>query len=537
MPPNDVQIRIIGKDLAAGAFCSVDVAAQNTARNVAALGGQVGRLNGLLGSTASVAAGIAGFQGISSLMQSTVGSAVMFAKNLETSEIGMAGILVSMTEIDGRTVQWGEALSISQGIIRKLNDEALRTSATSQELVFTFQAILGPALAAKMTIKEMLEFTVTAANAVKSIFPGNVDKQRQMVQEIRDLVQGGIQAASSTLANSLGLKDADINAAKNSAEGLFAFLMKRLKGFEISGDAYSKTWTGITEQLKEGVERIGAQGLSPLFAAFKGETDNLVKQLFVIDETTKEVTLNPELLSGLNSAAKSAVALGGQIKEIGQDVSVVAVPAAKLLGGALGYAADNAKALTYAVAGWMVLSKVSAIYVDIAAVAAGASTAQTFLGRAVLQTRIEYAQQAAEAALAGTTMETAAVAAAMGQYKLAAAIMQVNAAQFQSAAASTTAGADMVRSTAVAGNVVKGLLTTVWALAGGWVGVAIATGLAINALIDYFDTKNKVDSYNQKAEVYEENGKRERVCLADEKAVWGTDGKKQAQASHIAQAL
>ena len=97
-----------------------------------------------------------------------------------------------------------------------------------------------------MTIDQLKEFTTVGVNAVKSLgLPRN-----QIVQELRDMVQGGIRPQSSTLATSLGLTDADIKEAKNSAEGLYVFLMKRMEGFKNSsfGNAENYGWLDGSNQ-------------------------------------------------------------------------------------------------------------------------------------------------------------------------------------------------------------------------------------------------------------------------------------------------
>lgn len=139
---------------------------------------------------------------------------------METNSLGIAGILQSMTELNGKQLEWNQAMSISQGILSDLNDAALRTAATSEDLVEAFRALLGPGLAGGMNIEQLKEFTTVGVNAVKSLgLPRN-----QIVQELRDLVQGGIRPQSSTLAVALGLTDADIAAAKASSEGFLSSL-------------------------------------------------------------------------------------------------------------------------------------------------------------------------------------------------------------------------------------------------------------------------------------------------------------------------
>lgn len=632
MAANDVQIRIIGQDLATTAFQSVNSAAKSTEVQITSLSRATNGLNSIFTSAVGYAAGIAGFNGLTASIQGTVGAIFNFQKSMEVHETGLAGILLSMTEINGRALTWGESLSISKNIMAQLNSEAIRTAATTEELTTAFRGILGPALSAGMTIDQITQLTVTGVNAVKSIMPASADMQRQLVQELRDLVAGGIQASSSTLATALGLKDKDIKEAKQSAEGLFKFLMDRLKGFEISAPWYAKTWQGLVDQVKEGITLGGSQGMSPLFDAIKQEISGIADQVVTFNQETNKMQVNPEIVDTFHTISDTVINAGRGIKQFGSDISVVVVPAAKLLGGAIQFAANHAELLATAGAGWVVLSKVST------AAAAG----QEFLAKAVADTEARYAEQAARAAqaaavereaaiaaaqaqiqntLAGTTAETAAVAAAvgqknlsiaieqtviarneesaavartaeivtaantaakMGQYEVAEAIIATNlsmsdqaafaatmserlvlattaakagqlelaqqilatnivltdqgtaaaltgeknaaatavaitgqrelsgavalttVAQTESGNAAALAGTKTVSSMAIAKTAAGNFLSSLWNLAGGWMGVALATGIAIKALVDYMDGLHKVETWNPKAEVWDD---------------------------------
>ena len=452
MAASDVQIQIIGRDMASPAFRSVHGSAQALTGSMANLGNATSTVNRMLSNSVSVAAGIAGYQGLAASIESTLGSAFQFTKSLETTGTGMAGILMSMTQINGRTLTWGESLSIAKNIVADLSDEALRTAASSEELTRAFQAILGPGLQAKMSIEEIQKLTVTGVNAVKSLgLPA-----QQVVQELRDLVQGGIQPASSTLATALGLKDSDIKAAKESSEGLFKFLMDRLKGFETASGEYAKTWQGINEQIREGIARGGAEGLEPLFAAAKEQAADLAGYITQVNQETGKVQINPDVVAGFRTVADATL-----------------------------FIANHAKEAAAAFIAWKSLSAIVLAMRDISAVTAGANVAQTFLGKSALQVRTELEAQAIAGKLAGATIETASVAAAMGQHKLAQAILAVNNAHAAAGVAATSAGTAAVTAASVAKNAAGTLLSTVWALAGGWVGVAVATGYAINKLLEY----------------------------------------------------
>ena len=93
-----------------------------------------------------------GIQGIVSLMQSIVSPGWQFAQQMETEQVGMSGILSSMTKLNDKSLDWNTAMGISKSIIADLNVEAAKTSATSEELVTAFRALLGPGLGAGMNI-------------------------------------------------------------------------------------------------------------------------------------------------------------------------------------------------------------------------------------------------------------------------------------------------------------------------------------------------------------------------------------------------
>ena len=416
---------------------------------------------------------------------------------MEVNETGIAGILLSMTELDGRAMTWGESLKLSKNIMAQLNSEAMRTAATTEELTNAFRGILGPGLNAGMTIDQMIKLTSAGTNAVKSIIPGNAAAQMQIVQELRDLVAGGIQPASSSLATALGLKDSDIKQAKESADGLFNFLMARLKGFEISAPYYAKTFTGLWDQIKEGFTLAGAQGTEGLFNSVKQELDDLAGYVVKFNEASNRMEVNPELVASFKSISEVVSDTVHGLGRFAQTVSIVLTPAVSVLGGAIKIAAKNAELLAYAGASWYALGKASA----------AATILQRLWAAAVTQTTEQYALQSAAAQSASSSAVAGAAKAAVAQQAVTATVGQTAAAHLQAGAAANESSVKTVTSLAVAKTASLNFLSGLKAMAGGWLGVALATGYAIKALYDYFDAKGKVESYNPKAEVYEENGK------------------------------
>lgn len=250
-----------------------------------------------------------------------------FAYNaeLEVSRLGMAGILTSMTAINGQQTQFVQGQQMAAQIVSRLADDAARTSANTAELVGAFQALLGPGLAAGMTIQQIERLTVAGVTAVKSLGL----QQQQVVQELRDLVQGGITASSSTLATALGLKDADIAKARASAQGLFAFLMERMKGFEESSDKFADTVSGRLQALQEQATRSAATALGPFMAV-------VAEQAAKLTDTLKN-TEGAAALDQLAAKASTVASAVGTAARIGLEYSGVLLTIGSAY-GALGLA-------------------------------------------------------------------------------------------------------------------------------------------------------------------------------------------------------
>ena len=332
---------------------------------------------------AQMAAGAFGFSALSDSIGQLVSSGLQFNKAMETNAVGMAGILTSMTTINGKNMEWNQALKASQGIIKGLNEDALKTAATSEELVGTFRALLGPGLGAGMKIDEIQKLTTTGVNAVKSLGLSGP----QLIQELRNLVQGGITPASSTLATALGLTDADIKAAKASSEGLFNFLMERLKGFERAAQETPNTIAGMEDQLKEGFSKAMSIAVKPVQEKYKELMQQTSGLLF-----TDNLGINEDLTNKLQAAGRHVANMVEDFKSMGEIVAPVVVPAVEGLGTALGVALDNAGKITLAFAAWKAYNFAknfnSSYFTQYAASAQKAS-----------QTEISAAQRAAQAVM------------------------------------------------------------------------------------------------------------------------------------------
>lgn len=336
----ETRVKITLTDAMSGPLRKIEGEANSTNK---AVGNLAGSLKSFTAIGAQIAAGAFGFTALSDSISKLVSAGLQFNKAMETNAIGMAGILTSMTTLNGKNIEWNDALKASQSIIKGLNKDALETAATSEELVDTFRALLGPGLGAGMKIEEIQKLTTTGVNAVKSLGLNGP----QLIQELRDLVQGGIRPASSTLATALGLTDADITAAKNSSEGLYKFLMERLQGFERAAKETPKTIAGMQDQLKEGLTRAMSVAVEPVQQKYKELMQQASGVLF-----NGDLSINEDLTNKLQTAGEHIANMVDDFKAMAQIIAPVVVPAVEALGTALGVVLDNAGKITAAFVAW-----------------------------------------------------------------------------------------------------------------------------------------------------------------------------------------
>lgn len=252
-------------------------------------------VNNLIHQLALVSAAFYGIKGVMNTIQGSfdaiIGSGLEYQKQIENARIGIASIYASMTQINGTKTTFEQGLGIANEVVDKLQQVAAVTAATPKDLLTTFQGLAGPGLGAGMTTEELIKFTTTGVNAAKAMML----PPTQFIQELRDLVQGGIQPASSTIATALGLRDSDIKAMKSSADGLFKSLMEKMEGFSEGAGMYTETITGKMELLKQAFVRASAEFTSTFEVEIKSALDGISSLFADIDTKAGTFTINPEI--------------------------------------------------------------------------------------------------------------------------------------------------------------------------------------------------------------------------------------------------
>jgi hypothetical protein len=468
MAANDVQINIIGKDQATGAFQSVLQSAEKTSRGVQGLGTGVSFLNtsfreaqssalsfdSVLANAGGYAMAIAGVQGLGEALHATIGEAIDFYTTMQTGSISLAGSLISMGQLNGQDLTWNQSLLMSKKLMTDLSNQALVTGASTKEISDVFRAMIPNALNAGMTLDQTLKLAGALTTTGKAMgLNGNT-----LMRDVQDVISGQ-NVQRTKLGALLGLKNEDVEQAKQSAGGLFDFLSKRLQGEMQANQKYLESFEGRWNHLKESIARVGGVGLDTTFKAATDEMAAIANQFVKVNNETHQVEfVNPDMIEKVQAAGQVVMNFGGQVKEFANDIKGIAIPALTGLGVGIDFVSQHAATMGEVLIGTWVARKLNTYVVDYQNAIHGAAEAQTFLGRAVIQTRtqleeqavaaekaalaerqatITAAQQAMQAKLVGTgvTAETAVVAQAMGETQLAAAIRATVAAEAEKVAA------------------------------------------------------------------------------------------------------
>lgn len=398
MAKNDVQINIIGRDQATAAFKKVADQAQASRKQIERFGQSTIQVKGILENAAGYAAAITGIEGIGAAFHHTLGEAFEFYKTMETGAISMAGTLMTMGEVNGKTLDWTQSLMMSKKLMLELSDAALTTGASTQEISDVFRAMLPNALSAGMTIKQTLSLASTLTTTGKAMgLQGNL-----LARDVQDLISGK-NISRTKLGIILGLTSQDIAQAKQSAGGLFNFLQDRLRGEAEANKHYLESYEGRVNHLKEAWARISGTGLSPFISQLTSELTTLADKLVGVDMDNHSVLgLNKDFYEGIQNAGIVFSHLIEQGKTFASDMSGIVLPAINGIAAGIEWGAMHASALLKAFIGLTVAQKINYYVQDIrtgftgaANAITGATEAETALGRAAQQTRLEYEAQAA----------------------------------------------------------------------------------------------------------------------------------------------
>jgi lambda family phage tail tape measure protein len=308
MSPNQVQLIIAAVNQFGPAFSQLGTALGSARGQVAVLAGEF---------TALHYAGKRVFEALNATV-------FEFSSTLETATLGIASAFMTsgqyIDQTTGKALQGQAALVAAQGDAKKVMEELqvanFETIATLDQLVRAYQETLPVAMAKGFDRTQVKDFTVAMVQAAGAIGLS----MDQLGEETRSLLTGSINPRTSRIATVLGLTNADIAEFKGNADGLFAFLMKKLDAYRVAGVESQKTWQGLLSNTADILKQSAAKAFEPLFEGSKKALSELTSSLVSIDAETKTITWNPEFLSGAEHVRDRLTATLGVLKEVGAEL-------------------------------------------------------------------------------------------------------------------------------------------------------------------------------------------------------------------------
>ena len=274
------------------------------------------RLFGILAAFAAARAIIRGFR-------SLISELIRFNASIEQAELGVATLFTAVGDVrhaTGAAVDATQGLALAQREARRqvalLRRDALKTAATFENLLETFQIAIAPGLQAGLGLDQIRNFTIQISRAAAAIGL----QQNQLAEEIRSILQGTIQARTTRIAVALGITNEDIRNAKEAGV-LFEFLSDRFEAFTAAGEETLNTFNAITTNLRDAfLQLIGAGGIE-FFDNLKRSLQELREVFVREDELTGIITPDPravavvqQFTNGLSRSLDIARELAAQLQ-------------------------------------------------------------------------------------------------------------------------------------------------------------------------------------------------------------------------------
>lgn len=228
-----------------------------------------------------------------------VSSSIRFNAQLEISRLGIAGIIAAtgrLRDSQGRLLSGAEAFAAAQQEARRqqelLRGDALRTTATFEELVNVLQVAVGPGLAQGLRLDQIRQLSVLISQAASAIGLA----QNQLSEEIRALLTGNIRATSTRIAQVLSLTNEDIRSAREQGQ-LFELLQERLQGFDLAAREAANTVPGLLARIRDALGLVSGRAGLEFFEQIRDVLSDIFDLL--TDETITQggvtiITPNPE---------------------------------------------------------------------------------------------------------------------------------------------------------------------------------------------------------------------------------------------------
>ena len=219
---------------------------------------------GLVRSLVSLGAGYIGFHAISSGIRTAIGGMLEFNNQVESTRIGMQTIL---SAVDG--ISFDAAGESADRIFRQLQDDAITSIATGQDLAQIFSGIVGPIRAAGGELEQVRQITLQTATAAAAAGVDFAQAQR----DINLMVQGtaGMDTRLFAVLRSMGRitqSTEEWNQQLTAGERIAA-IQEALSAFEPGGAAFGQSMQGLVATFKGLLQAFGRAFSGPAFERIK----------------------------------------------------------------------------------------------------------------------------------------------------------------------------------------------------------------------------------------------------------------------------
>lgn len=237
------------------------------------LGAQIKGTNtltgGLVGKVLALGSAYVGFNALTNGFRHVTSEAIGFQSSLEKTKIGLAAIL---SAVQGTT--FAQGLAKGSEVFKQLTDDAIKSTATTQELFDIYQSIAGPILGAGKSlavVREMTNSTVAAASALNVDF---ATSSREIAMMSRGAAGMHVKLFAMLHATNAIKEDAKAFNALTQGERIEK-LRVALAKFAPAAEAYQHSWAGVTSTFQDIYEQLRASAFSPVFDVIRNAMDKL----------------------------------------------------------------------------------------------------------------------------------------------------------------------------------------------------------------------------------------------------------------------
>lgn len=259
-----------------------------------------------------------------------VSAGLKFNDTIAISQLGIAGLVATLGDVrdaQGQSVTATEELNLALGIARQqttaLRQDSLKTVATFEQLLDTFQVSVGPGLAAGLDLDEVRKITVDISQAASALGV----PQNQLAEEVRSLLSGTIQARTTRIATALGITNEDIRRLKETGE-LFDFLEDKFKGFAEAAQRQAReTFSGIRTLITGLVQEILGKAAKPLFDELISLGNGLFDNLLSIKDAAGNIKPSPDVVAAFQQIFDAIKRTVQSFAELGSGTAINALEA------------------------------------------------------------------------------------------------------------------------------------------------------------------------------------------------------------------